>query len=191
MSDQQSIISQLTFRRARLTQSSEYSNDPVFHNAKECSSIKANLMCSDVDDPFSDSHKLILDLDFPIEVYESSSGNNHLIFPQDLSFEAMIEILEVLQKHRIVQKGWVDGAKKAGYASLRPPGVDKGVQENNYGLDEEGNIESYKEYMDAARKAAESQPSDGITAVNTTYHPGGVIASNNAFSTDILDTRKA
>lgn len=189
MSNQQSIISQLTFRRARLTQSSEYSNDPVFHNAKECSSIKSNLMCSDVEDS-SWAHKLILDLDFPIEVYESSSGNNHLMFPQDLSFEAMIEILEVLQKHRIVQKGWVDGAKKAGYASLRPPGVDKGVQENNYGLDGEGNVESYKEYMDAAREARQNMSIGGITPINATFAPGGVIASNNAFGTDLIDTRR-
>lgn len=43
----------------------------------------------------------------------------------------MIEVLTVLQKHNIVQKGFLDATKDRKWAALRMPGIDKYKAENN------------------------------------------------------------
>jgi hypothetical protein len=73
-----------------------------------------------------DKHSLMLDLDTTHYYLPSSShGHGHLVFNTHLSFDAIVEILTVLNKHGIVQDGVLEATKDRGYISLRPPGVDK------------------------------------------------------------------
>lgn len=150
--EENSYIEHLTTRRARLSSESGTPVDIEFTNAQKTSAVKSNLFCSDLSSNPS-RHALILDLDMPIEVLKSSSGNNHVIIPKSLSFDDMMEILEVLRKHGIVQPKWVESAKLHGYAALRMPGILKSNLEDDRGLDEHGNIESEQAYLDALDKA--------------------------------------
>lgn len=163
--DYDSLISRLTTRRARLSSDSSVPVDVKFSNSQKAPLSKSNLMCSDVDEsmyPYAvDRHFLILDLDMPVELIKSSSGNNHLIVGHSLEQKAMLEILQVLAKHGIVQKKWVESAEKLGYASLRLPGIDKRNKKDNCGLNADGEIESVEEYRQAKAAAI------GIDATNT------------------------
>lgn len=154
MSDNE-LLSDLTFRRTRLLPDSGVASDKEFDNAQICASIDANVVCSDLESnqllpgERLDSHYLVLDIDYPINVIKSSSGNNHVYFGKTLSQDALFEILRVLSKHGVVQQGWVDSAETRGYATLRAPGISKNEPEDFRSLDENGQIETQDSYVKA------------------------------------------
>lgn len=146
--EQTSLIENLTLRRTRLSIDSDVDIDTEFSQSTKTSAIKANVMCSDLDD-LSEGHFLILDVDYPVEVLKSSSGNSHLIFGKYMTKEDMLEVVEVLGKHGVVQKKWADSARSHGYATLRLPGVSKYNDHDNCGLGPDGKIESEQDYSNA------------------------------------------
>lgn len=148
MVEEERLIAYLTYRRQRLLVDSDGLSDKEFDNAEKCSTVKANVMCSDVE-TFDSRHLLILDIDCPVEVLESSSGNSHIVIGRALSFEALTEILDVLALHGVVQKAWAKAAKDRGYAALRAPGITKNDLEDYRSLDENGDIESEESYNKA------------------------------------------
>lgn len=86
----------------------------------------------------------MLDLDMEHVYFESSStGHGHLVINTDLSFDAVIEILTVLNKHGIIQQGVLEHSKSRGYASLRVPGVSKYEAQHNAGFYDEDIVFPY------------------------------------------------
>lgn len=72
------------------------------------------------------AHAPVIDLDGPHH-YQSSTtpGHGHLYLNKDMAFEDMMEILDVLVKHGIVQPGYRDAAKIRGWAAVRTPWTEK------------------------------------------------------------------
>lgn len=160
--DHLGLIGKLTTRRMRLLGDSAVLSDNEFASSVETSAVKSNVMCSDLDGEFitwegDNAHYLILDIDHPVEVYESSTGggHHHLIIGKPLEFHQMVEILEVLAKHGVVQNTWVESTKDKGYATLRRPGINKYRAEDNYGLTAAGEIETKEQYKKAHEELLE------------------------------------
>ena len=86
----------------------------------------------------------MLDIDREHQYYESSGGNGHLIVNTDLSHEAIVEILTVLNKHGIIQDGYLNSTKDRGFSALRPPGVQKFNESHDAWFYDE-DIKSYPE----------------------------------------------
>lgn len=71
-------------------------------------------------------HRLVLDLDGPHQYYESTTpGHGHLYLDNDLSWEACVEIMDVLAKHGILQEGYAKASKARGYSAVRLPWIRK------------------------------------------------------------------
>lgn len=148
------LVQGLTYRRMRLVPNSEVVSDSEFQNAKRCSSIKANAMCSDIDG-YDDHHFLILDIDYQVEVLKSSSNNNHIVFGRAIDTKSMNKVLAVMAEVGLVQKTWADNAIANGYATLRAPGIQKHAVDDSLGFDEHGNIETpekFKEELNALKQ---------------------------------------
>lgn len=83
----------------------------------------------------TDKHSLLLDLDTEHFYVESSTKNHgHLYIKADLELAAMLEIMDVLTKHGLIQAGYNEAAKQRGSAMLRLPGVSKHVQPTTLAL---------------------------------------------------------
>lgn len=73
------------------------------------------------------TYALLLDIDFPVEVRTSSSGNSHLYFDVHLERSHHNMIIAALVDAGVVQPTWGTSARKnAGGSHLRPPWVRKG-----------------------------------------------------------------
>ncbi len=73
-------------------------------------------------------HALLLDLDVDhVYIPSSTKYHGHLIIntPRGLSFDDMMEILTVLNKHGILEPGYVSAAKARGKTWLRTPWTKK------------------------------------------------------------------
>jgi hypothetical protein len=71
----------------------------------------------------SRGHALLIDIDHPTHLVESSPGKFHLYVepPTPLATHALMEILDVLAKYEIVEPGYAGASRRRGYSSLRPP----------------------------------------------------------------------
>lgn len=71
----------------------------------------------------SRGHALLIDIDHPTHLIESSPGKFHLYIepPVPLATHALLEILDVLAKYDIVEPGYAGASRRRGYSSLRPP----------------------------------------------------------------------
>lgn len=71
-------------------------------------------------------HWPVIDIDHECAwVPSTQTGHGHLYINKAVSFEGLIEILEVLNKHGIVQDGYLHAAKIRGYTAVRLPGIKK------------------------------------------------------------------
>ncbi len=71
-------------------------------------------------------HYPVIDLDIPCNLVPASKlGHSHLYINHPVSQAGLFEILEVLQKHGIVEEGYVGASKKRGYSAVRLPWVKK------------------------------------------------------------------
>lgn len=81
-------------------------------------------------------HVLMLDLDAEhFYVKSSNEGHGHLYIAADLDYEDLVEILEPLVKHGIVQEGIYNTLLERKHLSLRLPGQMK-YSEDDLGLEE-------------------------------------------------------
>lgn len=121
----------LTLLTARNTlhSTSDRGPDGILQNVEEFNYTplpQANLITSErVEDYSENRHAVLLDLDIEHQYLESSSGNGHLYLDTHLTFDELIEVLTVLEKHGIVQHGFVEWTKARGASSLRPPWINK------------------------------------------------------------------
>lgn len=72
-------------------------------------------------------YALLLDIDIPVEVVTSSSGNTHLYFDTALPRWRHNQVITALAEAGIVQPTWAKSAtENPGGSHLRPPWVKKG-----------------------------------------------------------------
>lgn len=90
-------------------------------------SVDANLVASTTgDDPKTAVHYPVIDMDVPINIVPASRiGHTHLYINHPVSQEGLFEILDVLAKHGIVEKGYADASRATGYSSVRLPWIKK------------------------------------------------------------------
>lgn len=89
----------------------------------------ANLLTSE---KYNGKHALLLDLDTQHHYVPSTTEDHgHIYINADLDYEDMIQILEILAKHGIVQQGYLEWTKARGASSLRPPWVNKKIYAEN------------------------------------------------------------
>lgn len=94
----------------------------------------ANLISSQGHDG---KHMLMLDLDLPHWYTESSSeGHGHLVIDTNLEPWQMKEIIEVLVKHGVLQKGIEKQWDERNCLTLRMPGMSKNNEEDGMGFEE-------------------------------------------------------
>jgi hypothetical protein len=80
--------------------------------------------------PTTGGYSLILDIDVPVEVVKSSSGNTHLYFDVWMSKEQHDTAVAGLRDAGVIQEMWANTAiDGVGGGHLRPPWVKKGLDE--------------------------------------------------------------
>jgi len=83
------------------------------------------------------THYLMLDLDHEHWYHESSTpGHGHLVIKKQLELYQLIEIINVLVKHGILQEGIKMQVDDRGCLTLRMPGMKKDVPEDNMSIRE-------------------------------------------------------
>lgn len=93
----------------------------------------ANLISSDKG---NGKHVVMLDLDVEhLYVESSTEGHGHLYITADLDYEDLVEILEPLVKHGIVQEGIYNTLLERKHLNLRLPGQIK-YSQDDLGLEE-------------------------------------------------------
>lgn len=71
-------------------------------------------------------HWPVIDIDHECAwVPSTNPGHGHLYINKDVSLDGLIEILDVLAKHGIVERGFADATRERGYAAVRLPHVKK------------------------------------------------------------------
>ncbi|ASZ74948.1 hypothetical protein FDI69_gp239 [Rhodococcus phage Trina] len=79
----------------------------------------------------------MLDLDCEhLYIKSTTEGHGHLMFNIDLEQKDMLEVLEVLSRHGVIQHGFYQATKDRGFASLRMPGQTKGSVDDRWFYDE-------------------------------------------------------
>ena len=81
------------------------------------------------DDGYSGLHTLMLDLDFPVTLIESSTpGHHHLYADKLMTWPQYRGVLRAMTKAGLIEQGYYDAARRQQATMLRPPWVKKEVQ---------------------------------------------------------------
>lgn len=100
----------------------------------------ANLISSENPDG---THALFLDLDQEHMYTESTTkGHGHVYIDAKLTYDDLIEIIQVLAKHGIVQPGIRNQLERDHRMTLRPPWIKKDNPVDSFGLTEYKNFNS-------------------------------------------------
>ena len=127
-------ISDLTLRWADVLHDSD-SDEPEGETRVVTDFEHANLINSDVVDRFNSpvkaaqfaNHKLVLDIDFPVKVVESSPGKSHLYIDKPITWDELISIMMTLVTAGIVERNYAMASIRRGYTSVRVPWALKGT----------------------------------------------------------------
>lgn len=85
----------------------------------------ANLVSSRIKGP-EDIHAPVLDIDIPMQVVLSPSGNAHLYFPGlRISWEKYVKLLVALAEAEIISPNWMAACARDGKTFVRAPGTTK------------------------------------------------------------------
>ena len=87
----------------------------------------ANIINSDMADGWGDNHKILLDIDFPVKVVESSPGHSHLYIDKPVSWDQLVMLMTVLTEIGVVERGYTYASIQRGYTSVRVPWALKGT----------------------------------------------------------------
>ena len=83
------------------------------------------------------THYLMLDLDHDHWYHESSTqGHGHLVIRKELELYQLIEIVNVLVRHGVLQEGIKMQLDDRGCLTLRMPGMKKDVPEDNMSIEQ-------------------------------------------------------
>jgi len=93
----------------------------------------ANLISSELDYPYDSAvpadehlHAPTLDIDFPIQCYESSTpGHYHLLIERPMTWKQYKKFLYALMKAGIIEEGYYKASIKKGGSFLRKKGTKK------------------------------------------------------------------
>lgn len=84
----------------------------------------------------TDRHAPVLDVDIPMQVVLSPSGNAHLYFPTlRLEWEAYVKLLVALSEAGIISPNWMAACARDGRTMVRVPGATK-FNRDNCGISE-------------------------------------------------------
>jgi len=73
-----------------------------------------------------DSHKVLIDIDLPVKLFDSSTpGHHHLYIDKEISWADYRLLLIALERCGIIQRGYLEAALKRGHTTLRLPWVKK------------------------------------------------------------------
>lgn len=90
---------------------------------------QANLITSMVAGPEGTAgnlHKLVLDVDLPVKVIESSTpGHFHLFIDHAMTWPEYLAVIEALSAAGIVEPGYLAAAQRRGHTAVRLPWVRK------------------------------------------------------------------
>lgn len=71
-------------------------------------------------------HRLAIDLDFPVEVYASSTpGHHHLYVDHEIPWEKYLALLSALAGAGLIEGGYLNASRARGFTTLRLPWVRK------------------------------------------------------------------
>lgn len=70
-------------------------------------------------------HDVVLDIDLPVKVLESTNGNTHLLIEANVPEDIYFELLDALAACGIVEPGYVNSSKVRGYSAVRLPWIVK------------------------------------------------------------------
>src|SRR5690606_13180081 len=72
-------------------------------------------------------HRPVIDIDFPVKLIPSSTeGHFHLYIDREMSWVHYLGILEALVDAGVVERGYVEAAKRRGFTAVRLPWIAKG-----------------------------------------------------------------
>ena len=90
---------------------------------------QANLITSMVagtDGTASDLHKVVLDVDLPVTVIESSTpGHFHVFIDKAMDWQTYFDLLRALCAAQIIEPGYLAAAERRGHTAVRLPWVRK------------------------------------------------------------------
>jgi hypothetical protein len=90
----------------------------------------ANLITSTIATEYPPTHKVVIDLDHAAQLIPSSTpGHFHLYIDHDIEWSLYAELLEVLAKVGLLEKGYVSASLERKFTAVRLPWVRKTVAE--------------------------------------------------------------
>jgi hypothetical protein len=86
----------------------------------------ANVATSTIEGTLSVEHKLLVDIDLPCKLIESTTpGHFHFYVDKKISYKQLINILKAMSDAGIVEPGYYKASKSRGYTSVRLPWIKK------------------------------------------------------------------
>lgn len=76
-----------------------------------------------------DHHKVVLDIDMPVKLYESSPGKHHLIIDRTLHWDDYKLLLRTLAVTGIIEPGYLGAAEEREATFIRLPWIKKEKEE--------------------------------------------------------------
>lgn len=70
----------------------------------------------------AEAHKVVLDIDFPVKVVDSSTpGHHHLYIDKPITWEQYVKIMDALVEAGIVEEGFLGASIARGFTGVRLP----------------------------------------------------------------------
>lgn len=108
------------------TWSSDSSDPKGDHPTAVSDLMVANIISSKHNAPGDPLHDVVIDIDLPVKVIESTNGNTHLFIEHDgIPQDQYFALLDALAGAGIVQPGYVRASKERGYTAVRLPWIVK------------------------------------------------------------------
>lgn len=74
-------------------------------------------------------HKVVLDIDMPVKLYESSPGKHHVIIDKTLHWDEYRDLLAALTSAGIIEQGYYNAAVERVATFIRLPWIKKEKEE--------------------------------------------------------------
>ncbi|QDF16046.1 hypothetical protein SEA_LILYLOU_18 [Microbacterium phage LilyLou] len=104
--------------------------DPIRDERPTTDIDHANIVCSDLDGfagrgefqhGYGPAHKVVFDIDWPIDVIQSSPGKGHLYIDKEMSWSTLIMLMAAFVEAGLMEPGFMYASIQRGYTSVRVP----------------------------------------------------------------------
>ncbi|QJD52762.1 hypothetical protein SEA_UNPHAZED_18 [Microbacterium phage Unphazed] len=104
--------------------------DPIREERVTTDIEHANIVCSDLDGfsgrgelqhGYGPAHKVMFDIDWPIDVIQSSPGKGHLYIDKEMSWSTLIMLMAAFVEAGLMEPGYMYASIQRGYTSVRVP----------------------------------------------------------------------